>query len=876
MAVQAPPGVPYRAGFADPGGLPPALAGWSLIPIGAGLWASATGRSAPAEAQGLTAEPGRVALVVDARRPDQRTDALIAQLLPRLAGEGRSVRLVLAGGADRYVGMAQACRTEILAAEAGVVLTPHGYAVVRPGGPARLERPPQWRRCLPQGGQGPAGMLAPSPAWDQQLAAGLPAPPALRLAVRRVPAGLLLGDGSAGPAGLEASSVWPDLDRVTVVIGAGTGHADACGALAELLPLLPGDATDGIRLYWPRAAAGEGGSRLSELAARCGSDLIAPVADVSPSGCGGVCHGPMGAAPWLRFTSRGDVQVLGSLYPEPGWERALAAADFARLGVEQVAAGLCVSRPGPGARGLTATARSIIPAPSGPVVVAGGDAGDPGVRRDVTDVLGRLPAGGVPRLRLLLTGAGAGGSDAWAQALADEFGFVIAAPAGRWTASPDGFVRALPVTGSASPAAAGEAADPWRHFQPREDSTRLQNRSHRPGAEPAPPAFVPRPSPGGEPGSPPPAAPLAPLGGTPVVPPPPAAAPVPSRAIPVVSPSPAVPGEPPLAGALGPVSPATPPVPPVVPPPPAAAPVPVAPSAPVPPPDGAAAAPLPVTPPPSALPTVPPPMPVPAGPVVLLARDHRSTAAERLRYRESAARYQTYLVAVRRVLTQRPGLRSAAATEGEDAVVTDFAALLDFLDGDQRSLAEAIRTPGAGPDPRVVCAVSGLRRLPSFTGAVFSSASLPPAAAGGYRPGVTLAEPALVHASSAHRVLLAGNVEYVLWSQTGKRAAALAPDFGGDEIVFAAGTAYKVLKADVTGPGPARVFLRESLLPPSPDGLAAGTPGTLDEMDHRVLDRLTAAAALRDHVAAAERIPARLPGSTGQPVGLDVSGHPFR
>jgi hypothetical protein len=264
--------------------------------------------------------------------------------------------------------------------------------------------------------------------------------------------------------------------------------------------------------------------------------------------------------------------------------------------------------------------------------------------------------------------------------------------------------------------------------------------------------------------------------------------------------------------------------------------------------------------------------PVAAGPVTIVSRDHRSSAAERLRYRESAVRYQTYLVAVRRVLTQRPGLRSAASAGGEDAVVTDFAALLDFLADDQQAVARALRSPGAVLDPRVPCAVSGLRRLPSFTGAVFSSASLPPPAMGGYVPGATLAEPAFVYASSVHRVLLDGDVEYVIWSQTGKRAAALATDFGGDEIVFAAGTAYKVLQAGPVAPGLARVFLRES---PGPAGLPSGPSGGLDEMDRRALERLMGAAALRDRVAAGDRVPARLPGSTGQPIGLDAHGAAF-
>jgi hypothetical protein len=796
--VHAPPGAPHRAGLADPGGVPRAIAGWSLTRIGAGVWASATGRDAPAEVLTLAAEPGTVALVIDAPGPDQRTDALITGLLPLLAAQCGSVRLVLTAGAPRYVGLSAAHRLELLVAEAAVVLTPHGYAVVRSERPGW---PPQWRRCMPGGDQQPAGVLAPSPAWEQRLVPGPPTLPGQGLAVRRVPAGLLLSElGGEDPATLTAASVWPDPDRVTIVISGAAGRGTVLDGLAELLPLLPLDATDGVRLYWPRAASGAAAPALGELAARCGSDLIAPAADVSFSGYGGVCHGPMGAAPWLRFTRRGEVQALGSLYPEPGWEGALAAADFSGLGVEQVAAGLCVGRPGQATRGLSATARSIMPTPSAPTIVVAGDVGNSEVRQDVERALGRIPAGALPRLRILLTSAGAGGPAAYAQFLADTFGFVVTAPVGRWTASPDGFVRALPAAGPAGP---GQPADPWLYFSPRARPPSTEPAGADTSVQMSKPVDIPVRE-------------NADLAADHNVTPGPDQAPARSAA---------------------------------------------------PPPPSKTA----VTPPVAAGPVTPDPPPV-AGPVTMVSRDHRSSVAERLRYRESAVRYQTYLVAVRRVLTQRPGLRSAASAGGEDAVVTDFAALLDFLADDQQAVARALRSPGAVLDPRVPCAVSGLRRLPSFTGAVFGSASLPLPAVGGYVPGATLAEPAFVYASSVHRVLLGGDVEYVIWSQTGKRAAALATDFGGDEIVFAAGTAYKVLQAGPVAPGPARVFLRES---PAPAGLPSGSSGGLDEMDRRVLERLMTAAALRDRVAAGDRVPARLPGSTGQPIGLDARGAAF-
>jgi hypothetical protein len=801
MTVLAPPGAPYRAGSADSAPLPQAIAGWSLTRIGAGLWLSAMGRPAPADVLALTAEPGRLALVIDAPGPDRRTDALIGQLLPLLSQAGQGVRLVLAAAADRYADLSQAHGLELLAAEAGVAVTPHGFALVRSARMAPLGRLSQWRRCLPSGDQQPAGVLAPSPAWEQQLASGPAALPGRRLAVRRVQAGLALGDAAHGsPSSVPAGSVWPDPDRVTVVIDGAADRDAALAGLAGLLPLLPLRACDGVRLHWPRAASGDVGGVLGELAACHGTDLIVPVADVSVSGYGGVCHGPTGAAPWLRFTSQGDVQELGSLYPEPGWEAALAEADFDGLDVSQVASGLCVCRPGRAARGLTATARSIIPASSGPTLVVGGDAADSDVRRDVASVLGRIPAGTLRRLRILLTGAGAGGHDSYAQSLADTFGLVVSAPAGRWTASPDGLTRPLPEPG---PAGAHGTSGQWQTFSPRTKPPQAAPASAL--SDPAPPPAPPAPAQLARPAVPDPAPTVA-------RPAPPVARPAP----PVARPAP----------------PVARPAPPVMPPVPLAAPV------------------------------VPPP--VAAGEVTLVSRDHRSSARERQDYRESAVRYQAYLVVVRRVLTQRPGLRSAASAGGEDAVVTDFAAVLDFLADDQRAIACALRSPGAALDPRVPCVLSGLRRLPSFTGAVFGSSSLPAAAVSGYAPGATLAEPAFVYASSACQVRLEGNIEYVIWSQTGKRAAALATDFGADEIIFAAGTPYKVLRAEAAESGPARVFLRE--LPGSPD-LAAGQPAELDEKEHQVLERLLAAAAQRDQVAAEDRVPARLPGSTGQPIG---------
>jgi len=255
--------------------------------------------------------------------------------------------------------------------------------------------------------------------------------------------------------------------------------------------------------------------------------------------------------------------------------------------------------------------------------------------------------------------------------------------------------------------------------------------------------------------------------------------------------------------------------------------------------------------------------------VAMLSRDHRSTAAERLAYRESAADFQAHSVSVRQMMTQRPGLRAAAGGEAMEAVATDFTAVLDLLGGDRRTTAAGLRARGTAGSPRVACALSGLRRLPSFTGAVFSSAGLPAGAAGSYTVGSVLLEPAFVEASSSHLVAMQGGVEYVIWSQTGKRMASLAARAGRDEIIFAAGTSYRVLQVDSgrSGDSRLRVFLRELAI--------SGHQGdALDETDHRVLERLVLASAQRDVAAASDELPAWRPGAIA-PIGLDDRGFPF-
>ena len=144
---------------------------------------------------------------------------------------------------------------------------------------------------------------------------------------------------------------------------------------------------------------------------------------------------------------------------------------------------------------------------------------------------------------------------------------------------------------------------------------------------------------------------------------------------------------------------------------------------------------------------------------------------------------------------------------------------------------------------------------------------------------MVLVEPAFVDATSSGRVALEGDIHYVIWSQTGKRLAALAAEARSDEIIFAAGTGYKVLRIDAgPGPGRATVFLREFALPRGVSvALNAQPPAPpiepLEEADSRVLERLAAAAVLHDEATA--EVLARRAGSTVPPIGLSSGSVPF-
>jgi hypothetical protein len=178
----------------------------------------------------------------------------------------------------------------------------------------------------------------------------------------------------------------------------------------------------------------------------------------------------------------------------------------------------------------------------------------------------------------------------------------------------------------------------------------------------------------------------------------------------------------------------------------------------------------------------------------LVPRGHRSASDERHRHRERlGARRERHMVAVSRVMTERPALRSAMAAESDDAVATDLAALRAYLSGDLPGLDAALRA-GNAERADVACCVSGLRLLASYRGPAYRTADLTDDEAACYSPGDVLAEPAFTTANS-RRPRPEGNALYAIWSRTARRVAPLAVGDDPGALLFAAGTAFTVLAA---------------------------------------------------------------------------------
>ncbi len=219
-------------------------------------------------------------------------------------------------------------------------------------------------------------------------------------------------------------------------------------------------------------------------------------------------------------------------------------------------------------------------------------------------------------------------------------------------------------------------------------------------------------------------------------------------------------------------------------------------------------------------------------------------------------RYDVHARSIARTLASRPGMRAAGAGDTEEALVGDLVAVRAYVSDDGLDVDQSLRSA----DPSAVlaaagCIESGLRRLPSYRGAVFRGGQAPRNSAA-YVPGAPSREAALP-----------GDAVFVVWSATGRRTGSLEPD-SADEVVFPANSAFKVLDVDPANGSPdLRVLLRE--IPPRAGLVATGS--ALDDEDTAALERL--------QQVCADRQPSGTPVTESYrhtfPIGVDEDGHPY-
>jgi hypothetical protein len=250
---------------------------------------------------------------------------------------------------------------------------------------------------------------------------------------------------------------------------------------------------------------------------------------------------------------------------------------------------------------------------------------------------------------------------------------------------------------------------------------------------------------------------------------------------------------------------------------------------------------------------------------------HQSTPAERAAFRSLAdAVWDRQAAVVTRTFTRMPALRG----HEQEAARADLIALLLYLrtgvPDDGLGHEELDRCLRAG-DPRLLpygaCVTSALRRLPSFRGPVLRGAG--PDGATQERPpvpGTVLRDAAPVSALPGDgRGPAPANARYAIWSVTGRRVRQLSDATGSaarhDEVVFAPGTAFRVLDVRTGGSSPL-VLLRE--LPATHRASDAG-PAQLDDQDQAVLARLGEALDRQDPAPVSFDWPARCAGPVGSP-----------
>ncbi|WP_051423030.1 hypothetical protein [Salinispora tropica] len=248
--------------------------------------------------------------------------------------------------------------------------------------------------------------------------------------------------------------------------------------------------------------------------------------------------------------------------------------------------------------------------------------------------------------------------------------------------------------------------------------------------------------------------------------------------------------------------------------------------------------------------------------------DQRSTAAQRHRLRAALGTYyDLHARVVARLLAQHPGLRVLPAGDEPDALMTDLIAVRAFLMGDRSSVAAALRsTSDVGDLAFLACLASGLRRLPSYRGVVYSSVPTQ-YASHVYPEGRSFWEPTFLEASTTRVAAGAEMTDLVVWSSNGRHVGGVVG--GGDthRVVFPAWSRFVVLGHRPAGSDRcAAVFLRDA--PTESGQVDAARNQRLRER----LEALTAAGGTASCQAATD------PGwaESGELPGCDQTGRPYQ
>jgi hypothetical protein len=210
-----------------------------------------------------------------------------------------------------------------------------------------------------------------------------------------------------------------------------------------------------------------------------------------------------------------------------------------------------------------------------------------------------------------------------------------------------------------------------------------------------------------------------------------------------------------------------------------------------------------------------------------------------------------------------PGLRGG---DRDEDVSADLVAVRSFLTLDDeplgwRWLERRLAAGSVEAQPCLAGLASGLRRLPSYRGAVLRAAGTLPPRARAPLPGTELCPtgPVCTYALGGARVPTGDR--YLIWSLTGRRVRGLAGAARGgpEEVLFRPGTRFRVLGTQ-GGPGATTVLLREVAA-----GESAARPGEQDAADRQAREHLTQAAAGFSAAENATPWPPRLTGPLAEP-----------